>query len=115
MRREERPYKLSLEHAFPRCSHAEATALEDAPMGSEPADAAPTPVRPAPSPATEERRFVGLTKEVLSAHTQKEEQEYVGRFRHRILQSPYSSYLQLDNSSMAHSHHPGMYSIYLIK
>ncbi|XP_039971510.1 period circadian protein homolog 3 isoform X3 [Xiphias gladius] len=88
---------------------SEATALEDAPMGSEPAEAAPTPVRPAPSPATEERRFVGLTKEVLSAHTQKEEQEYVDRFRHRILQSPYSSYLQLDNSSVAHSHHPGDY------
>lgn len=89
---------------FPQCSLTEATALEDAPMGSEPTDAAPTPVRP----ATEERRFIGLTKEVLSAHTQKEEQEYVDRFRHRILQSPYSSYLQLDNSSMAHSHHPGM-------
>ncbi|XP_035517811.1 period circadian protein homolog 3 [Morone saxatilis] len=88
---------------------SEATALEDAPMGSEPADAAPTPVRPAPSPAAEERRVIGLTKEVLSAHTQKEEQEYVDRFRHRILQSPYSSYLQLDNSSMAHSHHPGDY------
>ncbi|XP_027135217.1 period circadian protein homolog 3 isoform X1 [Larimichthys crocea] len=88
---------------------SEATALEDAPMGSEPADAAPTPVRPAPSPAAEERRFIGLTKEVLSAHTQKEEQEYVDRFRNRILQSPYSSYLQLDNSSMAHSHHPGDY------
>ncbi|XP_016892253.1 period circadian protein homolog 3 isoform X2 [Cynoglossus semilaevis] len=86
---------------------SEATAPEDAPMGSEPAEVAPTPVRPAPSPATEEPRFVGLTKEVLSAHTQKEEQEYVDRFRHRILQSPYSSYLQLDNSSMAHSHHPG--------
>lgn len=80
-------------------------------MGSEPADAAPTPVRPAPSPAAEERRFIGLTKEVLSAHTQKEEQEYVDRFRNRILQSPYSSYLQLDNSSMAHSHHPGMYQL----
>ncbi|XP_029991204.1 period circadian protein homolog 3 isoform X4 [Sphaeramia orbicularis] len=88
---------------------SEATALEDAPMGSEPTDATATPARPAPSPATEERRFVGLTKEVLSAHTQKEEQEYVDRFRHRILQSPYSSYLQLDNSSMAHSHHPGDY------
>ncbi|KAK7915890.1 hypothetical protein WMY93_011651 [Mugilogobius chulae] len=88
---------------------SEATALEDAPMGSEPAEAAPPPARPAQTTATEERRFVGLTKEVLSAHTQKEEQEYVDRFRHRILQSPYSSYLQLDNSSMAHSHHPGDY------
>ncbi|CAF96813.1 unnamed protein product, partial [Tetraodon nigroviridis] len=86
---------------------SEATALEDAPMGSEPAEITQTAARPAPSPPTEERRFVGLTKEVLSAHTQKEEQEYVDRFRHRILQSPYSSYLQLDNSSMAHSHQPG--------
>uniref|UniRef100_A0A8C7XIX4 Period circadian clock 3 n=1 Tax=Oryzias sinensis TaxID=183150 RepID=A0A8C7XIX4_9TELE len=88
---------------------SEATALEDAPMGSEPADAAATPVRPAPSPAAEERRFLGLTKEVLSAHTQKEEQDYVDRFRHRILQSPYSAYLQGDNSSMAQSHQPGGY------
>ncbi|KAM6979706.1 period circadian protein homolog 3 [Aplochiton taeniatus] len=89
---------------------SEVTALEDAPMGSEPAD--PPPARPAPnptpSPASEELlQLVGLTKEVLSAHTQKEEQEYVDRFRHRILQSPYSSYLQQDNSSVAHSHHPG--------
>ena len=77
-------------------------------MGSEPADATPTPARPQPSPAAaEELRLVGLTKEVLSAHTQKEEQQYVDRFRHRIQQSPYSAYLQQDDSSMAHSHHPG--------
>ncbi|KAK5872732.1 hypothetical protein PBY51_013406 [Eleginops maclovinus] len=88
---------------------SEATALEDTPMGSEPADAAPTSVRPASSPATEEPMLIGLTKEVLSAHTQKQEQEYVDRFHHRILQSPYSSYLQLDNGSMAHSHQPGDY------
>lgn len=80
-------------------------------MGSEPTDSAPTPGRPAPStsPAAEEELLVlGLTKEVLSAHTQKEEQQFVDRFRHRILQSPYSSYLQQDNSSMAHSHHRGV-------
>uniref|UniRef100_A0A3Q2CHB3 Period circadian clock 3 n=1 Tax=Cyprinodon variegatus TaxID=28743 RepID=A0A3Q2CHB3_CYPVA len=88
---------------------SEATAPEDAQMSSEPADTAATPVRPTPSPATEERRLVGLTKEVLSAHTQKEEQEYVDRFRHRILQSPYSSYLLQENSSMAYSHQPGDY------
>lgn len=51
--------------------------------------------------------MVGLTKEVLSAHTQKEEQEYVDRFKHRILESPYSSYLQQDNDCMAHSNHRG--------
>lgn len=84
-------------------------------MGSEPADAAATPVRPAPSPAAEERRLLGLTKEVLSAHTQKEEQDYVDRFRHRILQSPYSTYLQVDNSSMAQSHHPGEWIIFQIR
>lgn len=86
---------------------SESTALEDAPMCSEPADPAATPVRPTLSPALEERRLVGLTKEVLSAHTQKEEQEYVDRFRHRILQSPYSSYLQQENGPMAHSYQPG--------
>ncbi|KAJ8371382.1 hypothetical protein SKAU_G00114100 [Synaphobranchus kaupii] len=75
---------------------SEVTALEDAPMGSEQADPAPPPPRPQPSP-------LGLTKEVLSAHTQKEEQEYVGRFRHRILQSPYRSYLQRDGSSPGQS------------
>ncbi|XP_059394263.1 period circadian protein homolog 3-like [Carassius carassius] len=87
---------------------SEVTALEDAPMGSEPTDSAPTPARPAPSTssaAQEELLLVGLTKEVLSAHTQKEEQQFVDHFQHRILQSPYSSYLQQDNSSMAHSHH----------
>ncbi|KAJ8400265.1 hypothetical protein AAFF_G00399590 [Aldrovandia affinis] len=93
---------------------SEVTALEDAPMGSEQADPAPqlTP-RPPPSSAAapEEFHMVGLTKEVLSAHTEKEEQDYLERFRHRILQSPYSSYLQQDNSSMAHSHHRGDYAV----
>uniref|UniRef100_A0A3Q2R2B3 Period circadian clock 3 n=1 Tax=Fundulus heteroclitus TaxID=8078 RepID=A0A3Q2R2B3_FUNHE len=88
---------------------SEATAPEDAPMGSEPAEPAAAPLRPTPGLAAEGRRLVGLTKEVLSAHTQKEEQEYVDRFRHRILQSPYSSYLQQENGSMAHSHQPGDY------
>lgn len=80
-------------------------------MGSELADLAPAPLRPAASSsstAPEEFQVVGLTKEVLSAHTQKEEQEYVDRFRHRILESPYSSYLQQDDSSMAHSNHRGL-------
>ncbi|KAA0707491.1 Period circadian protein -like protein 3 [Triplophysa tibetana] len=89
---------------------SEVTALEDAPMGSEPADSAPTPARPAPrtsSASQEELLVLGLTKKVLSAHTQKEEQHFVNRFRHRVLQGPYSSYLQQDNSSMIHSHHRG--------
>ncbi|KAI1892484.1 hypothetical protein AGOR_G00133890 [Albula goreensis] len=79
---------------------SEVTALEDAPMGSEQADPTPPPSRPQPS-------LLGLTKEVLSAHTQKEEQEYVDRLRYRILQSPYRSYLQRDGSSHTHSQHHG--------
>ncbi|XP_061075147.1 period circadian protein homolog 3 isoform X2 [Conger conger] len=82
----------------------EVTALEDAPMGSEQADPAP-PLTP--RPPEEEVRVVGLTKEVLSAHTQREELEYVQRFRHRVLLSPFSSYLQQDHSSLAHSQHHG--------
>ncbi|XP_069039905.1 period circadian protein homolog 3 isoform X2 [Lepisosteus oculatus] len=86
---------------------SEVTALEDAPMGSEQAD--PPRVALCSAAAPEEFRKVGLTKEVLSAHTQKEEQDYVDRFQHRILQSPYSSYLQQDSSSKAPSHHHGDY------
>nr|QGW67272.1 period 3 [Rhamdia quelen] len=86
---------------------SEVTALEDAPMGSELAEPTPAPGSSATPP--EEFQLVGLTKKVLSAHTQKEEQEYVDRFRHRILESPYNSYLQQDHSSMAHSNHRGDY------
>ncbi|KAG9352747.1 hypothetical protein JZ751_017323 [Albula glossodonta] len=105
---------MSVVSVTSQCSYS-STIVHDAPMGSEQADPAPpsTP-RPPPSPAAaapEEFRVVGLTKEVLSAHTQKEEQDYVDRFRHRILQSPYSSYLQQDDSSMAHSHHHGDYAM----
>ncbi|XP_036390034.1 period circadian protein homolog 3-like isoform X1 [Megalops cyprinoides] len=92
---------------------SEVTALEDAPMGSEPADPTPPPPRAQASSAvaSEELRLVGLTKEVLAAHTQKEEQDYVDRFQHRILQSPYSCYLQQDDSSHAHSQHRGNYAV----
>ncbi|XP_066231029.1 period circadian protein homolog 3 isoform X3 [Saccopteryx leptura] len=50
---------------------------------------------------TEEFKHVGLTKAVLSAHTQKEEQNYVDRFREKILSSPYNSYLQQESRSQA--------------
>uniref|UniRef100_A0A8C6QIF1 Period circadian-like C-terminal domain-containing protein n=1 Tax=Nannospalax galili TaxID=1026970 RepID=A0A8C6QIF1_NANGA len=42
----------------------------------------------------EEFEQVGLTAAVLSAHTQKEEQNYVDRFREKILASPYGCHLQ---------------------
>ncbi|XP_055471010.1 period circadian protein homolog 3 isoform X2 [Psammomys obesus] len=58
----------------------------------------PWTLRTQPSHLTaEEFKHVGLTAAVLSAHTQKEEQNYVDRFREKILTSPYSCYLQQEN------------------
>ncbi|XP_056398361.1 period circadian protein homolog 3 isoform X2 [Hyla sarda] len=85
----------------------EVTAIEDATGGSEQIDMRSSQAAGS-SVAPEEFKQVGLTKEVLSAHTQKEEQNYVDRFRQRILQSPYSSYLQQDSQSKACSHEQGI-------
>nr|XP_045005245.1 period circadian protein homolog 3 isoform X2 [Jaculus jaculus] len=49
----------------------------------------------------EEFKHVGLTAAVLSAHTQKEEKNYVDSFREKILASPYSSYLQQEGRNKA--------------
>ncbi|KAM4651617.1 period circadian protein homolog 3 isoform 2-T2 [Discoglossus pictus] len=85
----------------------EVTAIEDATGGSEQIEMRSSQA-PGSSVAPEEFKQVGLTKEVLSAHTQKEEQNYVDRFRQRILQSPYSSYLQQDSRSKVCSHEQGL-------
>uniref|UniRef100_A0A8C9AY47 Period circadian-like C-terminal domain-containing protein n=1 Tax=Prolemur simus TaxID=1328070 RepID=A0A8C9AY47_PROSS len=70
---------------------------EDATLACEPCTLNTQPV-----PLTlEEFKSVGLTKAVLSAHTQKEEQNYVDKFREKILSSPYSSYLQQESRSKA--------------
>ncbi|XP_029434156.1 LOW QUALITY PROTEIN: period circadian protein homolog 3 [Rhinatrema bivittatum] len=82
---------------------SEVTAIEDAMVGSEQIEVRSFNVL-ASSLAPEEFLQVGLTKEVLSAHTQLEEQNYVDRFRQRILQSPYRSYLQKSNRSKECSH-----------
>ncbi|XP_072283324.1 period circadian protein homolog 3 isoform X3 [Pyxicephalus adspersus] len=86
---------------------SEVTAIEDATGGSEQIEMRSLQA-PGSTVAPEEFRQVGLTKEVLSAHTQKEEQNYVDQFRQRILQSPYSSYLQQDSPSKACSHEQGI-------
>ncbi|KAM8796239.1 period circadian protein homolog 3 [Eudromia elegans] len=52
----------------------------------------------------EELKPVGLTKEILSAHTQKEEQDYVDKFRQKILLSKFRTYLQQGSrSNIGHS------------
>ncbi|XP_069598493.1 period circadian protein homolog 3 isoform X1 [Ranitomeya imitator] len=86
---------------------SEVTAIEDATAGSEQIDMKSSQAAGS-SVAPEEFKQVGLTKEILSAHTQKEEQNYVHRFRQRIMQSPYSSYLQQDSRSKACSHEQGL-------
>ncbi|XP_018408051.1 PREDICTED: period circadian protein homolog 3 [Nanorana parkeri] len=86
---------------------SEVTAIEDATAGSEQIEMRSSQV-PGSTVAPEELKLVGLTKEVLSAHTQKEEQNYVDRFQQRILHSPYSSYLQQDGRSKACFHEQGV-------
>uniref|UniRef100_A0A8C5MRL5 Period circadian regulator 3 n=1 Tax=Leptobrachium leishanense TaxID=445787 RepID=A0A8C5MRL5_9ANUR len=86
---------------------SEVTAIEDATVGSEQIEMRSSQAARS-NVAPEEFKQVGLTKEVLSAHTQKEEQNYVDQFRQRILQSPYSSYLQQDSQSKVCSHEQGM-------
>ncbi|NWI91612.1 PER3 protein, partial [Pitta sordida] len=77
---------------------SEVTTMEDTAIGSEqielpPANAQSLAVLP------EDLKPVGLTKETLSAHTQKEEQNYVDKFRQRILLSPFRTYLQRGSRS----------------
>ncbi|KAJ1142407.1 hypothetical protein NDU88_008732 [Pleurodeles waltl] len=91
---------------------SEVTAVEDVTLGSEQIEVRSLTTSVV---APEEFKQVGLTKEVLSAHTQKEEQEYVDRFRLRILQSPYSNYLQQGSRSKGCSNELGDHSSKQIK
>ncbi|XP_036718815.1 period circadian protein homolog 3 isoform X2 [Balaenoptera musculus] len=74
--------------------------LSPAELGTLPCEPWTLSTHPAPL-ASEEFKHIGLTKAVLSAHTQKEEQCYVDQFRDKILSSPYSSYLQQESRSKA--------------
>ncbi|XP_061041022.1 period circadian protein homolog 3 isoform X5 [Eubalaena glacialis] len=74
--------------------------LSPAELGTLPCEPWTLGTHPAPL-ASEEFKHIGLTKAVLSAHTQKEEQSYVDQFRDKILSSPYSSYLQQESRSKA--------------
>ncbi|XP_060132116.1 period circadian protein homolog 3 isoform X2 [Zootoca vivipara] len=89
-------YSSTLVH-FPH-PESEAMALEEATLQGEqmePSLANPMPSATGAGATLEEVRLVGLTKEVLSAHTQKKEQEYVDHFRQRALLSSYRpTYLQ---------------------
>ncbi|XP_075293316.1 period circadian protein homolog 3 isoform X10 [Opisthocomus hoazin] len=77
---------------------SEVTAMEDATVGSEQIELPPVDVQYL-TMVPEDLKLVGLTKEMLSAHTQKEEQNYVDKFRQRILLSPFRTYLQQGSRS----------------
>ncbi|XP_042637114.1 period circadian protein homolog 3 [Orycteropus afer afer] len=89
-------YSSTIVHVPPP-EPAELTTAEEATLAFK-----PWTLNPQTSSLTsEEFKHVGLTKAVLSAHTQKEEQNYVDKFREKILSSPYSSYLQQEGRSKA--------------
>ncbi|XP_032935240.1 period circadian protein homolog 3 isoform X4 [Catharus ustulatus] len=76
----------------------EVTTMEDAAVGSEQIELPPVNAQNL-AVLPEDLKPVGLTKETLSAHTQKEEQNYVDKFRQRVLLSPFRTYLQQGNRS----------------
>ncbi|XP_036917942.1 period circadian protein homolog 3 isoform X2 [Sturnira hondurensis] len=100
---------LSLGSGVSQCSYSSTMVHVPPPEPAEliPAEEATAACEPGAPPTqvslltAEDFRHVGLTKAVLSAHTQKEEQNYVDRFREKILSSPYSSYLQQESRSKA--------------
>ncbi|XP_063273651.1 period circadian protein homolog 3 isoform X4 [Prinia subflava] len=76
----------------------EVTTMEDAAVGSEQVELPPVNAQSL-AVLPEDLKPVGLTKETLSAHTQKEEQNYVDKFRQRVLLSPFRTYLQQGSRS----------------
>ncbi|KFP52297.1 Period circadian protein 3, partial [Cathartes aura] len=77
---------------------SEVTTMEDATVGSEQIELPPVNAQSL-TMVSEDLKPVGLTKETLSAHTQKEEQNYVDKFRQRILLSPFRTYFQQGSRS----------------
>ncbi|NXK12588.1 PER3 protein, partial [Herpetotheres cachinnans] len=77
---------------------SEVTTMEDTTVGSEHIELPPVNAQSLTT-VPEDLKPVGLTKETLSAHTQKEEQNYVDKFRQRILLSPFRTYLQQGSRS----------------
>ncbi|XP_054705401.1 period circadian protein homolog 3 isoform X1 [Grus americana] len=77
---------------------SEVTTMEDTTVGSEQIELPPVNAQSL-TVVPEDLKPVGLTKETLSAHTQKEEQNYVDKFRQRILLSPFRTYLQQGSRS----------------
>ncbi|NXY90810.1 PER3 protein, partial [Alcedo cyanopectus] len=78
---------------------SEVTTMEDTTAGSEQIELPPVNGQRL-TVVPEDLKPVGLTKETLSAHAQMEEQNYVDKFRQRILLSPFRTYLQQGSRSI---------------
>uniref|UniRef100_A0AAQ5ZZD8 Period circadian protein homolog 2 n=1 Tax=Amphiprion ocellaris TaxID=80972 RepID=A0AAQ5ZZD8_AMPOC len=78
-------YSSTIVHVGDKKPQPESEIIEDVPGAGETAEPSLTPgVPPAISPPSQEResyKKLGLTKQVLAAHTQKEEQAFLCRFR----------------------------------
>uniref|UniRef100_A0A673CBN8 Period circadian protein homolog 2 n=1 Tax=Sphaeramia orbicularis TaxID=375764 RepID=A0A673CBN8_9TELE len=95
-------YSSTIVHVGDKKPQPESEIIEDVPGTGETAESSPNPVPPpcAVSPPSQEResyKKLGLTKQVLAAHTQKEEQAFLFRFKelrtHAALKGNCSEYL----------------------
>ncbi|XP_072587297.1 period circadian protein homolog 3 isoform X9 [Vulpes vulpes] len=85
-----------------KAHHAQALQAEVTPTEDAAPVCEPWTLSTSPAPLiSEEFKHIGLTKAVLSAHTQKEEQNYVDKFREKIFLSSYRSCLQQESRSRA--------------
>ncbi|XP_045426530.1 period circadian protein homolog 3 isoform X3 [Pipistrellus kuhlii] len=98
----------SLGSGVSQCSYSSTMVHAPPPEPAEPAtkDTAPAcePLAPGPQPArlaAAAFRRGGLTTAALSAHTHREEQDYVDRFREKMLSPPYSAFLQPEGRGRA--------------
>ncbi|XP_030015701.1 period circadian protein homolog 2 isoform X3 [Sphaeramia orbicularis] len=103
-------YSSTIVHVGDKKPQPESEIIEDVPGTGETAESSPNPVPPpcAVSPPSQEResyKKLGLTKQVLAAHTQKEEQAFLFRFKelrtHAALKGNCSEYLERRREQIA--------------
>ncbi|KAK1168436.1 hypothetical protein AOXY_G9209 [Acipenser oxyrinchus oxyrinchus] len=95
-------YSSTLVHVGDKKPQLESEIMEEGPSGIEPVESQPPPPPASAVPAVSQEKEAykkrGLTKEVLAAHTQQEEQAFLSKFKEprgmRMFQSPCSFYLQ---------------------
>ncbi|KAM9439176.1 period circadian protein homolog 2 isoform 1-T4 [Clarias gariepinus] len=79
-------YSSTIVHVGDKKPQPESEIIEDGPSAGDTAEGTPTPATPPatvtpPSQEREAYKKLGLTKQVLAAHTQKEEQAFLNRFK----------------------------------